>query len=156
MIRVISPQSDEQAQAMVAWTVQRLPFPVNFGPCIPLAVVDETTVLACVVYHDYRVKPFGATIEASIASDTPKWGARSVLRQLFWLPFVSLSCVSMTAVTGRKNHKARKMLNSMGFKMIGPIRRGYDGKNDAIAYDLLREECRWLGGSHGQKLSKAA
>jgi RimJ/RimL family protein N-acetyltransferase len=57
----------------------------------------------------------------------------------------------VTAVTGRKNKKARKALEVMGFVLEGNMERGLDGFENALIYGLLRENCRWIMGTSTPK-----
>lgn len=156
MIRVIAPQNQSGADYLKQWAVSKLPFPIDLGLCEPLAVTDGNKLLAVAVYHNYRVKPKGAAIEVSFATDGPGWATRSVLRGLFWYPFQSLSCSLMTAVTGKKNHKARKLLKQLGFHPTEPIPLLFDGEEAGVPHYMTRDQCKWLEGSNEQRLDSRA
>lgn len=115
----------------------------GFGPCKALGVVRGDKLLGGVVFHNFR----GHDLEMSGAFDRADWIRPSTLRHLFSFPFGQLGCARMTTITGRKNKRARKLDEFMGFRVEGVIRKGLDGKEDCIVYGMLREECRWLKGN---------
>ena len=58
--------------------------------------------------------------------------------------FNQLGCVRVTARTQPDNTKARRMLESLGFKCEGIIRQGY-GTKDMMVYGILQNEAmRWM------------
>jgi RimJ/RimL family protein N-acetyltransferase len=131
------------ADDMVAAFVKaRIPHMQNsdFGQFTALGVVRDGTLLGGVVYNNYNHHD----IHASYAFDSPKWCTRSVLRTLFAYPFKQLGCVRMTAIIGRKNKHARKMIDRLGFKLEGTCRKAADGHTDAMIYGLLARECKWF------------
>lgn len=75
----------------------------------------------------------------------------ATLRLVLAYPFGQLGCERLSIATGRKNKAARAFAERLGFRIEGVRRRGLDGRQDAILYGLLREECRFLtkGSSHG-------
>lgn len=117
----------------------------QFGPdgrpmFTALGVVRRGKLAAGIVFHNYH----GHDIEMSAASDDPLWCLPQTLRDLFAYPFQHLNCVRMTTITGRKNKMARKIDERLGFKLEGVARKGLDGKEDAMIYSMLKEECRWI------------
>lgn len=111
-----------------------------------IGVVRSGRVVGGVAYHNFRQR----NIEVTAAFDDPRWALPGTLRALFVYPFETLGCVRMTAVIGRKNKRSRRFCEGLGFRLEGVARRAFDGKQDAMIYGLLREECRFLGIGHGQ------
>lgn len=112
----------------------------GFGPSTALGVVRDGKLLGGVVYSNFN----GHDIHASYAFDSPAWASKAVLRILFGYPFNQLGVVRMTAVIGRKNKHARKMIERLGFKLEGVHPLAADGRQDAISYGLRRDKCRWI------------
>jgi RimJ/RimL family protein N-acetyltransferase len=112
----------------------------DFGPCVALGVERDQELVAGIVYNNLRE----ANIEATIASSTPKWCTRSVLRAIFWYPFEQLGVGRLTAITELENDHVRTFLSRLGFQQEGIMRRGFRTGADAAVYGMLREECRWL------------
>lgn len=94
------------------------------------------------VLNNYR----GHDVEISTAAETPMAYRHKVIGAVFQYAFVQLKCVRMTAITTKKNARARAFLESLGFELEGKVRRGYDGRRDALIYGLMAQDCRFLGG----------
>jgi len=127
--------ADEFVSNLVASRIKHMQAP--FGPCTALGIVRGGNLIGGVVYHNFR----GHDIEASIAIDR---AAFLPWRALFAYPFEQLGCARLTAFTGRKNKKARKLLENLGFRLEGVHLRGLDGITDAMSYGMLRDDCRWI------------
>jgi RimJ/RimL family protein N-acetyltransferase len=130
--------------ALIEWAMQRMPYRANLGPSQAIGVAADGRMLAVVIYGGMQKMPHGHSIEVSIAADGPEWCRRGVLRALFHYPFAQLGCVRMHARIGRKNKRARKLIEGLGFRLEGMGRKAYDGRQDAAVYSMLKHECRWL------------
>ena len=108
---------------------------------VALGVIKNDELVGGVVYYNYRHHD----IEFAAAFTNRRWTTRTTLQTLFGYPFHQLSCVRATAIIGRKNKPARDAAEKSGFKVEGVKRRGFDGKQDAIMYGLLKSDCKWLG-----------
>jgi RimJ/RimL family protein N-acetyltransferase len=111
-----------------------------------LGVVRGSQLIGGAVYHNFR----GHDIEVTVAFEDPRWALPGTLRALFAYPFETLRCARMTAVVARKNKRSRRLTEGLGFRLEGVARRAIDGKQDAMIYGMLREECRWLRKTNGQ------
>lgn len=106
-----------------------------------IAVVDET-VLAVILYDRFT----GADIHMHIASASPKWCNRKVLRGLFRYPFEQLSTRRVTAMTTKSNKVARQFLERLGFRLEGTHPQSGTNGETMCSYGLLRRDCRWVNG----------
>ena len=126
------------------WVAAQIPHCVNgFGPCVTIGFSHDDVLIAGVVYHEYR--PAYKSIEMSIAAVSPKWATKGNLRAIFAYPFLDLKANRVTAITPRKNKRARHLIEGVGFKLEGVARKGF-GSEDAVIYGMLRDECRWING----------
>lgn len=130
--------ADELVARMVA---DRIPWvgTDGFGPCVALGVVRSGVLLGGVVFHNYK----GHTIEMSGASDRADWLRPTTLARLFAYPFLDLKCTNLLTVIPRKNKRARKIIEFLGFKVVGVVDRAY-GNDDAVIYQMPRDKCKWL------------
>jgi RimJ/RimL family protein N-acetyltransferase len=112
----------------------------GFGPCTALGVVRRGQFLGGIVFHNYM----GHSIEVSWAFDHPSWCLPQTMRALFWYPFKTLDCVRLTCIAPRGNKRSRRAVIGLGFKLEGVHPKGLDGKQDAISYGMLRDDCRWI------------
>lgn len=96
----------------------------------------------------------GTDCEISCAVDNPMAFNAGVLCAVFQYIFVQLKCVRCTSITTRRNKRARKFLEALGFELEGNLRLAYDGERDALVYGLLARDCRHLGAieHHGQEI----
>lgn len=105
-----------------------------------MVVDDDDNFVAGVVISNFRQ----TDCEISCASESGAAWRPHVCRAVFSYIFKQLGCVRCTSITMKKNTPARSFLESLGFVLEGNLRRGYDGKNDALIYGLLADECRFL------------
>lgn len=131
--------ADEMVAEMVR---QRIPHirETGFGPCTAIGIVRRGHLVGGVVFNNYR----GFDIHMSAAFERSGWALPETIRALCEYPFEQLKVERVTAITGKKNKKARKALEYIGFTMEGVARRALDGFEDAMQFGLLREHCKWL------------
>ena len=137
------------------WAMARLPMMrVGFGACVAIGVAEANRLIAAIVYYNYR--PSCGSIEMAVAAErgTP-WCSRQNLSAFFDYPFRQLQCRSIHIACARNNRHAKKFVARIGFKPAGLLRRGF-GTADAVLYDMLPDECRWLRNSNGQRQPIAA
>lgn len=122
------------------WIQQKLPVLTHLKDYTAIGILDDSgTIVGGVLYNNY----FGHDIQMTIATESPKWCSRLILKALFTYPFDQLGCERVTAITAKNNKKARKMLERLGFTLEGVVRKGYDGKQNACLYGMLKNECKW-------------
>jgi len=105
-----------------------------------LGVVRNGQVVGGAIFFNNR----GHDIEVCAGFLNPRWATPATMRSLLAYPFVQLGCKRATAITARKNKAARRLLEGMGCRVEGVKRYGFDGKQDAIYYGLIKEDARWL------------
>ncbi len=137
MIQIVTGRDAEIA----AW-VGRLLDIRNFGVGIACGIVLDGELIAGLVYSNYH--PDVPSIEMSIASVSPRWATKTVLRDVFTLPFQQMGVVRAQATVARKNRHARKFIERLGFHYEGMGRRAGPNGVDMALYSMLRDECRWL------------
>lgn len=133
-------------RAVGAWVAQELGYagPEEFGPYSACGVLLDGALIAGIIYSDYRKLSHGASMQASIASTSPRWATHRVLHCLFAYPFVQMNVVRFWVSVARRNKRARRCAERLGFRMEGIARRGHDGRQDAAVYSMLPHECRWI------------
>ena len=120
-------------------------------------VGDRKEAICGVIYNNYRTMPHGNDCCAIIHAEHPGWCQRRVLRELFWYPFEVAGCERLTAAVRDGNTKSLEFLYRLGFRKEGVLRKGWNGKTNAILLGMLKSECRWLEGPRsGQKGQFAA
>lgn len=144
---------------VAAWVIRQMPIPAEgLRNGATIGISDNGQIIAGAVFTDYRVMPYGKDIQITFAATSPRWATRSNIRSIFSYPFIQCGCARLTTITGRKNKRARKLIEGLGFRLEGVVRKAYDGRQDAIVYGLLRDEAsRWLKPDlRGHKESRVA
>lgn len=106
---------------------------------------DKDEFVGGAVVSNFRQGEFANDCEISCAAETSMAFRPHVVRAVFTYIFEQLECGRCTALTTKKNRRTRGFLEALGFKLEGCVRRGYDGKRDALVYGLLAEDCRFVG-----------
>lgn len=120
-------------------------------------IVSDVPYLGLVI-ADKDNKPIGALLitnyrgvagcEISGGADSPSCARKGVIKYIFNYVFNTLGCARCTCTVAKRKGtgRTRRFLEGLGFVLEGCLRRGYDGKHDALIYGLLAENCRFLGG----------
>jgi RimJ/RimL family protein N-acetyltransferase len=103
---------------------------------------DDYEFCAVVVYNGRE----DANIGMSIASASPKWGSRDMLRTCFDYPFNQLGLNRVTGYIRESNTKARQNAERIGFKLEGELRQYYEDGESCMVYGMTKDECRWIHG----------
>ena len=125
------------------WILERMPVK-NGKPkwYYTIGIGNEKKLLGGVILFDYD----GINIYFGGASDgsSKYWLNKRVIGEIADYVFNNLGCVRVTARTQPDNARARRMLESLGFKCEGIIRQGY-GTKDMLIYGILQSEAmRWM------------
>ena len=127
------------------WVMDKLPIQPKgrtFGAYRSIGVLYKGDLVAGVVYNsltdDMR------DCHMTIASSSPHWAGRLVLRALFDYPFNQLGVARVTATTNQKNKKSKDLLKRLGFMHEGCIRYYYNPNEGALIYGMLKSECKWI------------
>lgn len=137
----------DASEYVAAWVAAKLGH--RFGICTAIGVAEGQRLIAGVVYHEYREVP--KTMQMSVYAERgSNWLSRAALEQFFGYPFLHLACNAVYITVRRSNKHAKRFVHRIGFKPAGLLRRGF-GTEDAVLYDMLPTECKWLHRSgHGQ------
>lgn len=131
--------------AVGEWVARRIPHlgsAREWGPFRAIGIAQGNKPIAGAVYNHSR----GFDMEISFAADSPRWARRGIIRGILAYPFVQCGCTRLTATIAKRNKRARRLVEGLGFKQEGCLRRGLDGRQDAILYGLQQEQCRWIYG----------
>ncbi len=113
---------------------------LDFGQAKAIGVLDGETLIAGVVYNNYRPH----SVEASIAAASPRWATRSVLRGIFQYPFELLKVRRLSVTCDAANSNSRRFVERLGFAFEGIGREAWPTGVDAAVYSMLPNECKWL------------
>jgi RimJ/RimL family protein N-acetyltransferase len=102
---------------------------------------DDGTFCGAILISEYR----GHDCNITVVTETPLVAQPGIIKAVCQYVFGQLGCARMTACTRKTNKRARKALEHLGFQIEGNLRKGYDGKRDALVYGMLASECRYFG-----------
>ena len=129
----------------VAARIETLRNATDFGPFSAIGVGINGRPSFGVVFYDLRHQKHGHDIRVAAAAERgTRWARPQVLRYLFDYVFNQLGCARATFVIREGNERAERVSKKLGFRKEGVIRRGWDGKTNALIYGLLKTECRYL------------
>jgi RimJ/RimL family protein N-acetyltransferase len=140
---------DVSQQTLIEWALERMDPAdlINMGPIGParvFGILFDGEAVAVVIYNNFRELPHGNDIHVSIVAEKPVWCRPGVLRALFHYAFVTCGCERLTAIIRDGNERSLKLCKGLGFRKEGVVRRGYNGKTNAIVLGMLKHECTWL------------
>lgn len=100
---------------------------------------DANRIVAALVYNNYH--PDEGVIEMHGAADTSRWLTKSVLREMFSIPFEEIGCQLAVMRVSERNKRLARMLPAYGFKAYRiPRLRGRDEAE--IIYTLADDDWR--------------
>lgn len=115
--------------------------PFNEDETYTIAVFDnDCEFQAVILFNNWD----NMNVNIHIASISPKWATREVLRVAFTYAFEELGVQRVTGVVRSGNTKARALNLRLGFKQEGEMRQYYDTGESDIIYGMLKDECRWI------------
>lgn len=148
-MRIEYPTTPEEQYGLIMWLQQRIPETAFASPqtkCI--AFFEEGVgIKAVVAFYNFRQ----TSIEIAFAADGA-WARRDLMAEAMRYPF-AIGCHRVTALARKDNKKVRKLLEQLGFKQEGKLRRAAEDGTDMFIYGLLEHEFRFWPKS---KLRKAA
>ncbi|MYA89844.1 MAG: hypothetical protein F4X97_15575 [Boseongicola sp. SB0662_bin_57] len=140
---------------IVPWVAQRIGMaPEDFRECTAMGVRMGDELLCGVVFNEFRPARFGSSMQATIVQERPGWATRTTLRDMFRYPFEQMGVVRLWVSTSRRNRRARRLAERLGFRLEGVARRAWDGQTDAHILSMFPEECRWTDRGRGQENGK--
>jgi len=148
-MKLIVP-SQEQNELLLAWLQKRL----GGGdvPCQCFAIMDGKRLVGVLSYFNYR----WPNIECAFYCEDYRWALnRDGIVEAFSYPFIQLKCNRVTALVERKNKIARKMVQRLGFKEEGMLRKA-GPKGDIFVYGLLPEDLKLRKYRHEKPKSTAS
>ena len=112
----------------------------DIEPASALGVYLEGRLIAGVIYNNYHKLKHGSFMELSAAADDRRWLTRKVLAAIFFYPFGQIKVTRLQALVRRDNKVSRKLVEGLGFKYEGMMRKLYDGRYDAVVYSMIPKE----------------
>ncbi len=133
-----------QDQTVCLWVMDHIQDILTLpGGYTALGVARGDKLVGGCVFTNYVKCPGGGDVQLWCAGEG-LWISRRVIRTLLGYPFDQLGCHRVTAIIAKKNHKSRKLVTDLGFKLEGVVREGIRPGRDGCVYGLLKAENRWV------------
>lgn len=134
-------------KAVCQWVSERVPIMAGRQPnelYAALGIVARGQMAAGIIFHNYR--PTAKDMEITVAAESALWCRPKVLTRLFTYPFHQIGVKRITCMTSRSNKRCRRLIEGLGWKLEGVVRKAFDGREDLFVYGMLKSECRFLKG----------
>lgn len=129
-----------QDERLLMWAAERLKGKFDRAACRWLAFLDEGSLRAVVVYHDFTE----AGCSISVATDgSVRWALRSVFKRMFDYPFKELGKKRVTFVIHESNLRSAKLARGFGARLEGELRQAADDGATIELYGLLANDRRF-------------
>jgi RimJ/RimL family protein N-acetyltransferase len=136
---------------MAQWVADRVPHARRgFGPARAIGVAGGTEekprMLAAIVYHDYQ--PEAATMQISMASESPLWAKPATIAALLHFPFMQQNCYKVWTAIPSDNERAVRFNKGIGMRSEATLRHHFGHKRHALIFSMTRPEydARWRVG----------
>ena len=109
----------------------------NSPQCFGFELNDK--LIGAVIFSEWTKND----IHVSVVSTNARMWQKRILRILFHYTWVTCGCIRMSALAKESNKKSRRLLEALGFKEEGRLRK-YHGNEDGVVYGILKEDSeRW-------------
>lgn len=115
-----------------------------------IALVDESRILAGVVYNQYSAANICMHIGAIPGRH---WLCPEFLFAAFDYPFRVLGLRRVTGLVPRKNNDARRFDEHLGFILEGCLEEALP-EDDLLIFGMLKRNCRWISDEFCGKLQR--
>lgn len=140
---ILPAHSDDEKAVILAYVASKIGTTpqdiVGSMPFSAIATLRNNQLLGGVIYTNYRI----SSIEMSCAGEAG-WLMPRDLKRLFSYPLLELGCYTLLTNVKRRNERARRFNEKLGFKHLGVVECGAHKGDDTIVYKMTRPECRWI------------
>lgn len=151
----------DNSPGVAAWVAQRIPgLERGFGPCAAIGIADAGgNAVAGFVFHDLQTWPDGATMQLSLASDSPRWlfNRRSLSRAILYYPFYTQGVWKLWTAIPHTSERTLKLGQTFGFTREAMLVDQFGRKKHAMISRMFRKDYdRIYGVRNGQIDTNAA
>lgn len=134
--------------AVLKWAIKHWQEPSvtsidQLKPSVCFGISHGRRPVAACIFQEFRRGEFGNDVRLTFVSIDPIWCNRRILSHIADYVFSDIGCNRVTAIIREGNKKSERMAIKLGFRKEGVIRRGWNGKTNALIYGMLQHECRW-------------
>lgn len=140
---ILKAQNEDEKAVILAYVASKMGTTpkdvVGDMPYTAIATARGSRPTGGVIYTNYR----GHSLEMSCAGE-PGWLMPRDLGLLFGYAFVTLGCFTVITTVMRRNDRARRFNEKLGFEHLGVVESGQTKGDDTILYKMTRPKCRWI------------
>lgn len=140
---ILPAKTDDEKAVILAYVASKIGTTpegiVGSMPFSAIATLRSGSLLGGVIYTNYR----GHSIEMSCAGEAG-WLMPKDLRALFSYPLIQLGCFTLLTSVTRRNERARRFNEKLGFEHGMVVESGISKGDDTIVYRMTRPKCRWI------------
>jgi RimJ/RimL family protein N-acetyltransferase len=101
---------------------------------------DDDQFVAVALYNNWVMR----SCDIHLATVTPKWATREVIRVMATYPFLELNVNRVTAPIKANNVKAQQFVQRLGFVQEGELKNFYEDGDSNLLFGLTKDKCRWI------------
>lgn len=135
----------ELTEPLAEWAAERIPHvaAAGFGPCWAVGVVRREAMAAVVVFHDWQRQ--AATMQVSVAADSPRWASRQVIAAILGAAFLGRLGAPVRKVWSAMPSDAERALRfneGIGFRREAVLRHHFAPRVHAVITSMMDNEWR--------------
>lgn len=133
------------------WVCKRTGADYVQGTSTAIGLEKDGQLIAGVLYDNWNGRSVCMHVAAQPGS---RWMTREYLRVCFDYPFNQLKVNQIIGLVDSTNQQARAFDEHIGFRVAAVIPdAGRSG--DLMIYTMHRDQCRWIGATHGKSVHAA-
>ena len=133
----------EKQGEITKWVCQHLNFKNwDIGPHYTLGFFVGNKLIGGLIYHEIRPN---RDLWWTIYTTDKRWCTKAVLKYIFEAAFNYWNVERISLLVNTDNYSCIKLVEGLGFKREGLIRRFRDDGSDCYFYGLLKSENKWKG-----------
>ena len=124
------------------WVCKGLGFNIKaLGENLTFGFAYDNRMVGGLIFHNLR--PHGE-VWWTIYTTEKYWCNRGMLKKMFAMAFIKMNCRRISILVRTDNQPALKLVQRLGFKQEGCLRKFSDTGEDCYILGMLREECPWI------------
>lgn len=131
----------DQKEAVGAWVAQKIGNETPWTNYETVGIYLDGNIIGGAVIDNY-IKESRCSVHC--AGDGKNWCNREFLFAVFDYIFRQLKCNAVLNIVHSENHASLRFTAHVGFKEVHRIKGGSYNGNDAVLFEMQKENCRWI------------
>lgn len=143
----MSHSLDFEIENVLPFVQSLIPGFAGAGDARSIGLRKDGALVAGVIFDGFNGRNVWMHVAARPGRD---WMTRYYLRACFHYPFVTCGVDRISGYVNESNQQARRFDEHLGFKEEARLKGAAPDGGDVIIYVMWRQDCRFLGASHGK------